>query len=138
MHLISSHSYYQEADFATLAGGTPGWVLKLFLTGCRARVLKPLPISNVRFFSLKNGWFYIFLFCFVLFCFVFKIFANPRDPFLRVLLPQKWLILPFFAIFVIWDPLLKIFWPKWDTYLNFTPYVFIFLKIKMIKFKLGV
>ena len=126
MHLISSHSYYQAADFATPPGGTPGWGLKLFLIGCRARVLKPLPISNlhVQFFSLKNGWFYVlllllllffvlFLFCFVLF---FKIFANLRDPFLRVFLPQKWLILPFFAIFVIWDLLLKIFWPKWDPY----------------------
>ena len=81
MHFISSHSYYQEADFATLACGTPGWVLILFLTGCRARVLKPLPISNLRFFSLKKKkkkkW-------------LFKIFANPRDPFLRGSLLQKW------------------------------------------------
>ena len=32
-HFISSHSYYQEADFATHAGGAPGRVLKLFCDG---------------------------------------------------------------------------------------------------------
>ena len=38
---ISSHSYYQEADFATHASGMYS---NYFLTGCGARVLKPIPI----------------------------------------------------------------------------------------------
>ena len=54
-----------------------------FLTGCAAQSLKPLPISED--FNL----------------FFFKIFVNP-DPFLRVFLPQKWLILQFFCNF-LWN-----------------------------------
>ena len=79
-----------------------GGVLEWFLTGCAARGLKPLPIS-MDFSPSNNGWFNGF----------FEIFAN-RDPFLRVFLHQKGLILPFFffAIFVKWDPLLRIFLTK--------------------------
>ena len=67
-HFISSHSYYQEADFATHAGGTPGRALKLFFDGVWGPSSETLPISNLGFFSLKNGRFMVFLFvCFVLF-----------------------------------------------------------------------
>ena len=68
-----------------------------FLTGWAARGLEPLPISK-DFSPSKNGWFYSF----------FKIFAN-RDPFLRVFLPTKWLILPFFCNFCEMGPSSKNF-----------------------------
>ena len=68
-----------------------------FLTGCAVRGLKPLPKSK-DFSPSKNGWFYNF----------FEIFAN-QDSFLRVFLPQKWLV---FTIFVKRDPLLSMFLTK--------------------------
>ena len=49
--------------------------------GFAAQGLKPLPISK-DFLPLKNLTFF------------FEIFTN-QDPFLRVFMPQKWLILHF-------------------------------------------
>ena len=72
--------------------GTPRGVLELFFDGVCGLRLKPLPISK-DFSPSKNGWFYVFF---------FEIFVN-WDPFLRVFLPQKWLILQFFRNFCeIW------------------------------------
>ena len=65
-----------------------------------ARGLKPLPISK-DFSPSKNGWFDGF----------FEIFAN-RDPFLRVFLSQKRLILQFFRNFFEIEPSSKDFLTK--------------------------
>ena len=74
-----------------------------FWTDCAAQGLKPLPISY-DFSQSKSGWIDTF----------FEIFAN-RYPFLRVFLPQKWLILHSFCIFCEMGPSSKDFlWPNWD------------------------
>ena len=87
------------------AWGGGGGYSNYFSTGCAAQGLEPLPISK-DFPPSKNGWFDVFFF--------FEIFANP-DPFLRVFLPQKWLILQIFRNFGAMGPSFKdFFWLKWD------------------------
>ena len=82
-----------------------------FWRGCAARGLKPLPIPK-DFLPQKRAdltCLFVCLFvCFLFFVFFFEIFAN-RDPFLRVFIPQKRLILPFFFNFCEMEPLLRIF-----------------------------
>ena len=66
---------------------SPGGYSNYFLMKCAAQGLKPLPLSK-DFSHSKNGWIDSFL-----------KFSQNRDPFLRVFLPQKWLILQFFRKF---------------------------------------
>ena len=48
------------------------------------------------------------------FFFFSEIFAH-QDPFVRLFLPKKWLILQFFRnFFRNWTPFYRSFWPKWD------------------------
>ena len=74
----------------------------IFLTGCAARYLKPLPISK-DFSPSKNGWFYRVFF--PNFCKsgpISKGFSTPKMAGFTF----------FFALFIKWDPLLRIFWTK--------------------------
>ena len=73
-----------------------GWGTQtIFWRSVRPEVWNPYPIKD--FSHSKNGWLDSFL----------EIFAN-WDHFLRVFLPQKWLILILFANFVKWDHPLRI------------------------------
>ena len=82
---------------------TWGGFSNYFLKECAARGLKPLLISK-DFSHSKNGWIDSFL----------KIFTN-WESFLRVFLPQKWLILPFFCKFCeMGSSYRDFFLPKWD------------------------
>ena len=78
----------------------PGGTQIIFLAGCAAQGLKPLPLCK-DFSPPKNDWFDCFS----------EIFAN-WDPFLRVFTSKTAGFSIFFTILVIWDPLLRIFWPK--------------------------
>ena len=94
--VLSSHRVlkfkYIKMGYSSSPGSDGGGVTQIIVQrGVRLQGLKPLPIS--KDFS---PWLF------------FEIFTN-SDPFLRVFLPRKRLILP---IFMKWDPLSRIFWPK--------------------------
>ena len=78
-------------------------VLKLFLDGVWLEVRNPYSFLRISPAKMADMLFFFFLF--------FEIFEN-RDPFLRAFLPQKPLILPFFANLVIWNLLLHFFGTK--------------------------
>ena len=88
---------------STLTAQTRMGVLKLIFDGLCTLRSKPLPVSK-DFSPSKNGWFDVFN----------EIFTN-QHPFVRVFLPQKWLILHFFPLIYCHKILRNacMFWAKW-------------------------
>ena len=101
MHCATAFSFAYVFYINLQCTHPPGGYSYYFLTGCAARGLKPLPLF--KDFSQKNGRFYGFP----------EIFAN-WDLFLRGFSASKMadFTIFFFAIFVKWDPLLRIFLTK--------------------------